>query len=220
MNSIDFSIEFCRLCTDGHLQEAQQLANDYNNRTKLPDLSVVQQLYASEDNQALRNLFKVNDYFPDQVISPILFLDVCCNGHLEVAKWLKELVQDNDDNWDYNEAYCLACSNGHALLAIWLSNYANWENPIVFNNIRDASIVACSEGHLAVVKHMFNDGAPINLRNYFINVVVVSYLTACKHGRYDVVSWFNSLYPNHLLYTYDPNTRKLTYSVCGSTDHH
>jgi hypothetical protein len=210
--------QFQQWCEDGQLLEAQQLVKQV--QSELPDLSLVQQLYADGDRQAIIKLFKrVNAYtdndFPSEAITANLFFDVCCKGHVEVAKWLKELVQDEDEEWDYQEAYIEACMNGHLEMAVWLSDRAWSDTSDYVNLIRETVISVCSKGYLAVAQHMFNskEQLNINLRKQF-DIIVCAYLAACRNGRRSVADWLRSLHPTELIHTYDEDTQQLHYSVC------
>lgn len=113
-----------------------------------------------------------------------MFLCICENGHLEVAKWLcsKQL------NWSmlWNEPFRRACSNGHLEVAKWfLVGKLRIVNPDEFQ-------IACKNGHLHVAQWI------VSVRPQILEWASVcshSFVLACANNQLHVAKWLHVVLP-------------------------
>ena len=66
--------------------------------------------------QRLYNIYKPNIH----AVNDLVFRYACCNGHIEIAKWLMTLDDKPNIHAKDDQAFIYACSAGHIEIAKWL----------------------------------------------------------------------------------------------------
>ena len=113
--------------------------------------------------------------------------DACLNGHLNVVRWLCQLLNP----WQYfrlcnmNIAFYQACRNGHFDVVEWIvQTYYPRHINIRFNE--DFSFnIACENGHLRVVKFIFG----LYPRKYHRRLYKNALYRACRYGHIRLLEW-------------------------------
>ena len=133
------------------------------------------------------NLIKAKQLHNEEIQTDdlnIAFRWSCCNGNIEIAKWLYELKADIHGRDD--SAFRWSCSNGHIEIAKWL--YELKANIHAQND--EAFRLSCYRGHTRVVKwlikicqsvdDLYNNGSLI--KRY--DIIKVIFESKDKFGKY------------------------------------
>ena len=92
---------------------------------------------------------KNNTNFSVHFCDDYSFRTACCNGHLEVAKWLLSNYPNIKVFDNFNDNFFQSvCSYGHLDVAKWLYSI----NPKVTDNFQTAFNTSCSAGCLDIIK--------------------------------------------------------------------
>lgn len=160
-------MHFSRACEEGHLNLARHV------------------FYANIENDEL-----YRKDIPKNL--PASFHSARQNGHLNVVKWLYDLMKKNEiriDIFDDENNFKFACSKNHLDIAKWLFNKNITEKDN--NDISLAPIItyANSKGYIDLVKWLME----VNDKYTSIEHLPVSYLflfrNACIKGQYEIAKW-------------------------------
>ena len=143
--------------------------------------------------------------FPNLNNYDYAFFLACKNGHLEIAKWLKNIFPEIFSKNDYNISYyddttyfdpnkryyeyvfSNTCIGGHIDVAKWLATFniknINYDRSFCF---------ACQEGHLEFAQWLIEEFPNIN---YHIRDEH-PFRLACLRGQIDIVMWLKQSFPD------------------------
>ena len=165
----------------------QEITNGFCNACKHGHLEIAQMLL---------NEF---DFTLNKVQCNNLFILTSANGHLDVAKWLVDVLylKEEDVKSNNNNALVFACANGHLEIVKWLIDEHGCLKPTV--SIGDPDInnnlpfeYACKNGHLEIAKylHSYLWVKYKYVTNYYAHSNNnFSLLSACHNGHLHVVVW-------------------------------
>ena len=179
---------FTGICKNGHLNILKWLWEEINiSKRYWLDNNKLQR--GLEDTIAERNINE--DY--KQILGNDLFKISCMNGHLNIAKWLLDILPSIEVynlwiiyNWYSDELpFETACKNGHLNIVMWLWNRAIKDGNNTYNELRLKYIeVCCKNNHRDIVKwwldiyHDDNHG-----------ILKRAFETACEYGYLDMAKW-------------------------------
>ena len=118
----------------------------------------------------------------------------CKMGHLNVVKWLYKYY--NPEEISAADAVAIdcfvdACSNGHLIVAIWILGQQQYKKEYFVSQRNESAFrYACYNNHLNIAKWLLTINPTLNVRacNDF------AFLSGCKNGNYDTVTWLYSTY--------------------------
>jgi len=134
----------------------QEITNGFCNACKHGHLEIAQMLL---------NEF---DFTLNKVQCNNLFILTSANGHLDVAKWLVDVLylKEEDVKSNNNNALVFACANGHLEIVKWLIHKflsrASSEDDHDFNDNLPFEY-ACKNGHVKIDNWMLQNGSLIHL---------------------------------------------------------
>lgn len=109
------------------------------------------------------------------------FENACRNGHLTLAKWIYGLCQPTVKM----SLYFKVCQAGHLHVLQWFSTLDTVSNQC-FNTYEISLNLACSSGHLDIVKWLVSEGANPNIDCCY------PFRKACQAGHLHVAQWLLS----------------------------
>lgn len=109
-----------------------------------------------------------------------LFLVVCENGDLKMAKWLYLDVQHINVAFFYI-IFERVCGKGHLDIAQWIFSL----DPNIMLHCNAAFKLACANGHIHIVKWLHSQGTNLDYD--------VAYQLAREYSHQNVIDWFSSI---------------------------
>jgi len=118
-----------------------------------------------------------------------VFIQVCRDGHLEIAQWLKKKHPNIDSISEKDYTFMYACEYGHLDVAQWLLQ----EYPTIDIRIQKeyAFRYACKNGHLEVAQWLLSVCADIDIRAHDD----YAFRSACEYGHLEVAQWLKKICP-------------------------
>ena len=128
-------------------------------------------------------IFDDNDCYDYESV----FCHCCRLGYIDIAKNLYS-------NFDINikdrneEAFCLACQEGHDDIVEWIMEVYPTIDVSIDNNF--CFQLACKKGYLSIIKLLLKKNNDINFKDNF-NYAIIK---ACQNGNFELIIWFHSYY--------------------------
>ena len=150
----DYTKLYETACLNSDRKKQCELLNNHGSKIDFDSMPIIHLL----DACALGNLTLVksiidnnknNTNFSVHFCDDYSFRTACCNGHLEVAKWLLSNYPNIKVFDNFNDNFFQSvCSYGHLDVAKWLYSI----NPKVTDNFQTAFNTSCSAGCLDIIK--------------------------------------------------------------------
>ena len=172
---------FNEVCLSGNVQEAEEMLQTRAFCLIKPDLFIKKCL--SGDLPMAQFLFKNQPGLIHHISHEheFLFRQICCNGQLEIAKWLL-LIKPDINVSDFDEyAFRFACMNGHLSVAQWLMEIK--PNINVLAQAGFAFVYSCVKGHLNVAQWL------LSLMSNYLSYVRMAFINVCRTNKTTVIPW-------------------------------
>jgi ankyrin repeat protein len=168
--------EFCYLCENGNLEDAQQFLLENPTLNVLTDNDFTFNAFASASYEGhLHIMHWLLKICPEIITSgrEYIFIMSCYRGHLIIPKWLLKVCPTINISIDNESAFRHACYNGHLLVAQWLLNVKPDINISVNNN--EVFICAAKNKNLNIMKWLASLKPHLYIINYWKNGGYKSY---------------------------------------------
>lgn len=116
----------------------------------------------------------------------------CETGQLHVVQWLMSFADEDEQDVNYNQLLNRALQKGHLEVAKWIWNFVATEKKCYALSPINGCVLACTNGHLAVVQWVYEIQQQNGQQNINMNMLLE---IALEKGHVELVKWFIQLCP-------------------------